>query len=74
MKEKKILDSLNLLDDKYIAEADPNRKIRRSKWLSRLRQTDVNWMRIAAVAACFCIVLSSALWLFVPFSTDPAVS
>jgi len=62
MKEKKILDSLNLIDDKYIEEADPKRKAKRS---------NAKWLKIAAIAACFCIVLSSALWLFLPFNTDP---
>ncbi len=60
MKNKKMLESLGELDDKYIEEADPGKGGRGKR------------IRLSVLAACACIaVMSAALWLFIPFRTTP---
>ncbi len=67
MKNKKLLDSMNLLDDKYIDEANPENKKRKKK---------INWLKFGALAACICLMVTALnLFLFIPFSTNmPDVS
>ena len=60
MKKKDWYRALSLADDKYIAEAHPDRVIK-----SKRKRAF-----ISLVAACLCLVLS--LWLFIPFSTTPS--
>ena len=53
---------MELIDGKYVEEAAPEEAGRRRK----------TWMRIGALAACICLVVTSAaLWLFLPFSATP---
>jgi hypothetical protein len=60
MKNERLLDSMNLLDDKYIDEASPKGK----------RKKKINWMRFGALAACICLMVTSlSLFLFIPFKT-----
>ena len=60
MKKKNWYRALSLADDKYIAEAHPDRVIKPKRQRAF----------ISLVAACLCLVLS--LWLFIPFSTTPS--
>ena len=67
MKNERLLDKLNLLDDKYINEV---------KLGSKKRKT-VNWLiRFGALAACICLMITGLnLFLFIPFKTSvPDVS
>lgn len=67
MKKENWFKSLNLADDKYLEEANPNAKIIN---ISKKRIA----LSIIAVAACFAIVFCN-LWLFIPFNTNlPDVS
>ena len=63
MKRKKILESLNLLEDKYIEEAS------RDTAISRRRTRAI--VRYAAIAACFALLLTGSIWLTVPYKTQP---
>ncbi len=62
MKNKRLLESFGLLDDKYIEEAEPKAIGKRIK--------------LSVIAACAAIaVMSVVLWLFIPFrTTAPDVS
>ena len=60
MKKKNWYRAFSLADDKYIAEAHPDRVI-----ISKRKRAFISLM-----AACLCFVLS--LWLFIPFSTTPS--
>ncbi len=61
MKKKKMLDMMNLADDRFIGEAAP-----------RVRKKRTNWRRFALVAACICLMLTGVnLLLFLPYSTTP---
>lgn len=67
MKKENWFKNLNLVDDKYLEEANPNAKI-----------ININKKRIAlsiiAAAACFMLVVCN-IWLFIPFNTNlPDVS
>lgn len=68
MKNERLLEKMSLLDDKYINEV---------KIGTRKRKT-VNWfIRIGALAACFCLMAVTGfnLFLFIPFKTTvPDVS
>ncbi len=63
MKKDNWFKALNLTDDKFLEEANPNAKI-----------ININKKRIAlsiiAAAACFALVLGN-LWLFIPFNSNP---
>ena len=67
MKSKKLLDSMNLLDDKYIEEANPQNKRKKKR---------INWIKFGALAACICLMVTALnLFLFIPFKTTvPDVS
>ncbi len=67
MKKENWFKSLNLADDKYLEEANPNAKIIN---ISKKRIA----LSIIAAAACFALVFGN-LWLFMPFNTNlPDVS
>ncbi len=67
MKKDNWFKALNLTDDKFLEEANPNAKIIN---FSKKRIA----LSIIAAAACFVLVFSN-LWLFIPFNTDlPDVS
>lgn len=60
-KRNKIFYSMDLIDEKYIEEADPA-KARRIRVIKR----------IAVTAACVILVLTAVnLWLFLPYTIDP---
>lgn len=60
-KNEKLLKSINFIDDKYVEEAAGNRPAKKR-----------SLMRIAALAACACFVITVAnLWLFTPYNTTP---
>lgn len=63
MKKENWFKSLNLADDKYIAEANPDVKVKNN---SRKRIV----MSFVAAAACFALVMCN-LWLFLPFNNTP---
>ncbi|MBQ3548220.1 MAG: beta-propeller domain-containing protein [Clostridia bacterium] len=63
MKKDNWFKALNLTDDKYLEEANPNAKIIS---ISKKRIA----LSIIAAAACFVLVLGN-LWLFIPFSSNP---
>ena len=67
MKNKRLLDSMNLLDDKYIDEANPQNKRKRRK---------IKWVRFGTLAACICLMITAInLFLFIPFKAEvPDVS
>ncbi len=67
MKNKKLLNCMNLLDDTYIIEANPENKRKRKK---------INWVKFGALAACICLMVTALnLFLFIPFKTQvPDVS
>lgn len=67
MKNERLLSNMNLLDDKYIDEANPENKNRKKK---------INWLRFGLIAACICLMVTAMnLYLFIPFtSTVPDVS
>lgn len=50
MKEERILNLLNQVDEKFIKEADPMNKAKKKN----------NWLKWGAVAACLCLVLVGA--------------
>ena len=61
MKNEKLLNSMNLLDDKYINEANPENKRKKKK---------INWLKFGVLAACICLMVTSLnLFLFLPFKT-----
>lgn len=61
-KQEKMLEAMSLLDDAYVAEADPARAKPKRKWVTRL----------ALIAACFCLMITSgAMWLFWPYDHQP---
>ena len=60
MKNERLLSSMNLLDDKYINEANPQNRKRKK----------INWLRFGALAACVCLMVTALnLFLFIPFKT-----
>ena len=62
MKRHKLLSSMDLIDEKYLEEASPDKK----KSGSPLR------MKLGALAAIAAIMITSvSAWLFVPYSTTP---
>ena len=66
MKNERLLSGMNLLDDKYIDEANPQNRKRKK----------INWLRFGALAACVCLMVTALnLFLFIPFKTTvPDVS
>ena len=68
MKNERLLEKLNLIDDKYINEVK----------LGKKKRNTVNWfIRVGALAACFCLMMITGLnlFLFMPFKTTvPDVS
>ena len=61
MKNKKMLRAMGYIDEKYIAEADPNEMRKRPKW-----------QKWTAIAACLCLLVTSlGLVLFIPYNTTP---
>lgn len=61
MKREKMLSAMDLIDEPYIVEADPARIHRRRK----------RTIRIVAIAAALSLLLTAALWLFIPYNTNP---
>ena len=66
MKKNKLLTDMSLIDEKYVEEARPE----------RLKQKKQSIMRLGALAACICIMVTAlSLFMFIPFSTElPDVS
>lgn len=63
MKKEKMLRSMELIDEKYIAEAEPQNTQRKPK---RSRT------KLLVLAAAFAALLTTlSLWLFIPFSVEP---
>ena len=58
MKEKRLLQSLNYIDDKYVKEAEP-----------KMKSTSNSPLKTFAKVACIILVMSLGLYLFIPFST-----
>ncbi len=67
MKKENWFNALNLADDKYLAEANPDARV---KFINKNRIA----LSIIAAAACFMLVICN-LWLFIPFNDNlPDVS
>lgn len=62
MKEQRIADALNLIDEIYIEEAAP---------LSKTRKT-INWLKWLGVAACLCLVISLSVFVSNQLSNEGA--
>lgn len=66
MKKQKMLHAMSLVNEQFVAEADPTKGKKKRK---------SNWGVIGAlgaIAACVCIAFTAVnLWLFLPFSTTP---
>ena len=61
MKNERLLDLMNLLDDKYIDEANPENKKTKKK---------ANWLKFGLIAACICLMVTAMnLYLFTPFTS-----
>jgi uncharacterized secreted protein with C-terminal beta-propeller domain len=58
MKNKRLLESLNFIDEKYIKEAEP-----------KMKASSISPMKIFGRVACLVIVIALSLYLFIPFST-----
>ena len=58
-KKKKGLSSLSYADEKYVNEANPD----------NFKRNTFNYKSLIAFAACFCLIVTTALYLFIPFST-----
>ncbi len=64
MKRKKLLESMQYIDEKYVEEAHPANSFPMNK--------KSMWVRIVALAACFALLLTGFnLWMFIPFDTSP---
>lgn len=63
MKKENWFKSLELVDDKYLAESNPGAKV---KYSTKKRIT----ISIISAAACLALVLGN-LWLFLPFNNTP---
>lgn len=61
-KKEKLLRSFGELDDRYIEEADPQKKKKRRPYAA-----------ISAAAAFAVLLTSLSLWLFIPFNTEPPI-
>ena len=63
----KKLEIMNLIDDKYVNEANPE---------SRRKKKKFNLMKFGVIAACICLMVTALnLYLFIPFKTQmPDVS
>lgn len=59
MKNKRLLESIGFIDEKFIKEAEPKMK------------STKNAFKILASVACFAIIIALGLYLFIPFSTGP---
>ena len=68
MKSKKLFDAMNLVDEKYIDEAAPDRAERGSASGSA-RPGAAKIRRIIVIAASLCLVTALSLVLFLPFDT-----
>ncbi len=62
-KEKKLLEAMQLVDERYIEEADPTKKPKVITWLGKKS------VKYAALAACVCCLIIGAIWLFAPIRT-----
>lgn len=60
MKEKRILDILGKVDEKYIEEAAPAKRTRKSR----------SWVKWGAMAACLCLVVVASY--IIPHFTAPS--
>ena len=63
MKDKRLLESLGFIDEKYIKEAEP-----------KMKTSTVPIKKIIGSVACFVLIIALSLYLFIPFSTTPDVS
>ena len=68
MKKKKLLRALELADEKYVEEADPDKALSKSEIASPKISNKVRIRRWIAAAACFAVILSA---LFIPYNTNP---
>lgn len=65
MKNKRLLSSFSFIDEKYVKEATPKMTVARTSSLAN----------IVAIAACFLLIISLSLYMFIPFNTSgPDVS
>lgn len=63
MKKEKLLNTLELADEKYVEEANPE---------TARRSLKKKWLTYAGLAACLCLLLTACgLWMFLPYNTNP---
>ncbi|MBQ7343207.1 MAG: beta-propeller domain-containing protein [Clostridia bacterium] len=59
MKNKRLLQSLGFIDEKYVKEAEP-----------KMKASSISPMKIFGRVACLVLVIALSLYLFIPFSTE----
>ncbi len=59
MKNKRLLQSLGFIDEKYVKEAEP-----------KMKASSISPMKIFGRVACLVLVVALSLYLFIPFSTE----
>jgi len=68
VKKEKLLQAMNLADEKFVEEASPERA-KKVKVACKTRKREVFWR---SMAACFVgLTVALSCWLFVPFNTAP---
>lgn len=72
MKKKKLLRAFGLADEKYVAEADPEKAFEKSETASPKISNKIRIKRWTAVAACLLAVITALnVVLFIPYNTTP---
>lgn len=68
MKKEKLLRAMNLVDEKFVEEASPERT-KKVNAARKTRKREIFWR---SMAACFVgLTVAFSCWLFVPFNTAP---
>ena len=68
MKKEKLLRAMNLVDEKFVEEASPERA-KKVNAARKTRKREIFWR---SMAACFVgLTVAFSCWLFVPFNTAP---
>lgn len=72
MKKKKLLKALELADEKYVAEADPEKHFKGARLKNKIADPKKRIRKLSLLAACLAVaVVAVNLALFIPYSTTP---
>ena len=71
MKKKKLLRAMELADEKFVAEADPEKQFSGAKLENQSKTSKKPIRKWALIAACLALVLVTNLVLFIPYGTNP---